>query len=161
MFRLWQIYLDNVNPLLKVTHIPTLQGRFIEAAANVKNIPPNLEVLMFSIYCMAVHSLDAIDCQTTFGIPKDDLLTRYQSSCQQALFNAGFLRSNDRDCLTAFYLYLVSPSNIYLYHCLTESRSRPSPGHILGPSRPFSASRCALRTTWEFIMRRALPHAPY
>lgn len=24
IFRLWQIYLDNVNPLLKVTHTPTL-----------------------------------------------------------------------------------------------------------------------------------------
>ncbi|GKU11278.1 unnamed protein product, partial [Fusarium langsethiae] len=30
LFRLWQIYLDNVNPLLKVTHTPTLQARIVE-----------------------------------------------------------------------------------------------------------------------------------
>lgn len=139
MFRLWQIYLENVNPLLKVTHIPTLQGRFIEAAANVKNISPNLEALMFAIYCMAIHSLDVVDCQTSFGLPKEDLLTRYQSGCQQALFNAGFLRSNDRDCLTAFYLYLVRRLESYLGRCLTKSRSLPSPGRTPVLSPPLSA----------------------
>lgn len=107
IFRLWQIYLDNVNPLLKVTHTPTLQGRIIEAASNVTKIGSTLEALMFSIYCMAMQSLSAEDCQALFGSPKDYLLMRYQFGCQQALCNCGFLRSDDRDCLTALYLYLV------------------------------------------------------
>lgn len=47
IFRLWQLYLDNVDPLLKVTHTPTLQGRIIEAASNISNIKPSLEALMF------------------------------------------------------------------------------------------------------------------
>jgi hypothetical protein len=108
IFRLWQIYLDNVNPLLKVTHTPSLQGRIIEAASNVTNINPTLEALMFSIYCTSILSLVAEDCQTMFGSSKEDLLMRYQFGCQQALLNCGFLRSSDRDCLTALYLYLVS-----------------------------------------------------
>lgn len=108
IFRLWQIYLDNVNPLLKVTHIPSLQGRIIDAASNVANIKPNLVALMFSIYCVAVMSLSEEDCSTMFGVPRDDLLSRYQSGCQHALWNCGFLRSSDRECLTALYLYLVS-----------------------------------------------------
>ncbi|KAH2544623.1 hypothetical protein KXW97_001886 [Aspergillus fumigatus] len=33
IFRLWQIYLENVNPLLKVTHTPTLQPRIVDAIA--------------------------------------------------------------------------------------------------------------------------------
>ncbi|KAF2466207.1 uncharacterized protein BDR25DRAFT_269406 [Lindgomyces ingoldianus] len=114
IFRLWQIYLDNVNPLLKVTHTPSLQGHIIEAASNVTNIKPTLEALMFSIYCMAILSLAVDDCQAIFGSSKDDLLIQFQFSCQQALLNCGFLRSSDRDCLTAFYLYLVSvrPSTV-------------------------------------------------
>lgn len=114
IFRLWQIYLDNVNPLLKVTHTPSLQGCIIEAASNVTNISPTLEALMFSIYCMAVLSLVVDDCQAIFGSSKEDLLTRFQFGCQQALLNCGFLRSSDRDCLTALYLYLVSvrPSTV-------------------------------------------------
>ena len=107
IFRLWQIYLDNVDPLLKVTHTSSLQGRVIEAVGDVASIDPVLEALMFSIYCMSIVSLTPEDCQATFGSSKEELLMRYRSGCQQALFNCGFLRSSDRDCLTAFYLYLV------------------------------------------------------
>jgi hypothetical protein len=114
IFRLWQIYLDNVNPLLKVTHTPSLQGRIIEAVSNVTNISPTLEALMFSIYCTAILSLQD-DCQAIFGSSKEDLLTRFQFGCQQALLNCGFLRSSDRDCLTALYLYLVRLSGSYIY----------------------------------------------
>lgn len=111
IFRLWQIYLDNINPLLKVTHTPSLQGRIIEAASNVTNIDSALEALMFSIYCTSVLSLTVDDCQTMFVSSREDLLLRYQSACQQALLKCGFLRSDDRDCLTALYLYLVSRAN--------------------------------------------------
>ena len=108
IFRLWQLYLDNVNPLLKVTHTASLQGLIIEAASDVRNINPALEALMFSIYCMAILSLEADDCQAVFGSSKEDLTTRFQFGCQQALIDCGFLRSADRNCLTALYLYLVS-----------------------------------------------------
>ncbi|TVY41579.1 Aurofusarin cluster transcription factor [Lachnellula occidentalis] len=107
IFRLWQVYLDNINPLLKVTHTPSLQGRIVEAVSNVATISPALEALLFSIYCMAV-SLIEDDCQAVFGSSLEDLLTRFQFGCQQALLNCGFLRTNDRDCLTALFLYLFS-----------------------------------------------------
>ena len=108
IFRLWQIYLNNVNPLLKVTHTSSLQGQIVEAASNVTTIQPALEALMFSIYCMSILSLTTEECQTMFGSSSKDLLHRYQFGCQQALLRCGFLRTSDRDCLTALYLYLVS-----------------------------------------------------
>ncbi|KAI1630024.1 putative C6 transcription factor [Exophiala viscosa] len=108
IFRLWQIYLDNVNPLLKVTHTPTLQARIIDAAGNLSNIDPTLEALMFSIYCVSVPSLVEDECRTLFGSSRTDLLTSYQFGCQQALMNCGVLRSSEVDSLTALFLYLVS-----------------------------------------------------
>ncbi|KAJ4319332.1 hypothetical protein N0V84_006417 [Fusarium piperis] len=108
IFRLWQTYLDNVNPLLKVTHTPSLQGRIIEAASDLKNIKSNMEALMFGIYCMATLSLAPEDCQSHFQLSKQDLLTKFQFGCQQALLNSAFLRTEDRDCLTALFLYLHS-----------------------------------------------------
>ncbi|KAF3932235.1 hypothetical protein ABW20_dc0110701 [Dactylellina cionopaga] len=54
IFKLWQVYLENVDPLLKVTHMPTLQKLIIDAAGDVKNIKPTLEALIFSIYCVAI-----------------------------------------------------------------------------------------------------------
>jgi hypothetical protein len=114
ILKLWQTYLDNVNPLLKVTHTPTLQGRIIDAATNVTTVKPTLTALMFSIYCVAIRSLDEDQCSAIFGSPKEDLLARYQFGCQQALLRCEFLRSGDRECLTALYLYLVSLSGAIL-----------------------------------------------
>lgn len=108
IFQLWQVYLENVNPLLKVTHIPTLQGRIIQAASDVLKIKPDFEALLFSIYCIAVSSLTEGDCQAMFASSQLELLARYQLGCQQALQKSRFLRCTNRDCLTAFYLYLVS-----------------------------------------------------
>ena len=108
IFRLWQLYLDNVNALLKITHTPSLQGRIIEGATNVASLPPVLEALMFGIYAMAVESLGPDECQATFASVKADLLSRYQFGCQQALLNGNFLRSSDRESLAAFFLYLTS-----------------------------------------------------
>ncbi|RMZ84094.1 hypothetical protein DV737_g1359, partial [Chaetothyriales sp. CBS 132003] len=101
IFRLWQIYLDNVNPLLKVTHTPTLQPLIIDAASDVTNISPALEALMFGIYCVSVLSLVDEECQTLFEASREELLRSYRFGCQQALLNCGILRTNDRDCLTA------------------------------------------------------------
>ncbi len=107
IFQLWQVYLDNVDPLLKATHTPSLQKRIIEAAANVLTIKPELEALMFGIYCMAITSLAEDGCQAIFGLSRVELLAKFQLGCQQALLNSRFMRSTNRDCLTALYFYLV------------------------------------------------------
>lgn len=107
IFRLWQIYLDNVNSLLKISHAPTLQARIIDAASGVENIGPALEALMFSIYSAAVLSMTDDECLGSFRLPRDHLLARYQIACKQALLKCAPWRSNDIDGLTALYLYLV------------------------------------------------------
>ena len=101
----------------KVTHTPSLQRRIIETASNMNKISPTLEALMFSIYCMSVLSLDEVDVPNMFNSPKEDLLRKYQFGCQQALLNCGFLRSSDRDCLTALHLYLVSLLDVDVCIC--------------------------------------------
>lgn len=107
IMKLWQIYLENVDPLLKITHTPTLQARIIASIVNPANISPPLEALMFSIYCIAVFTLSETECLAYFDSSQSDLLANYRWGCQEALINSGILRTNDRDCLTAFFLYLV------------------------------------------------------
>ncbi|PWY96221.1 fungal-specific transcription factor domain protein [Aspergillus sclerotioniger CBS 115572] len=108
IFKLWLIYLENVDPLLKVTHTPTLQMRIIDAVGNIGHISPTLEALMFGIYSVAIMSLPEDECPTLLGAPKRELLKGYQFGCQQALLKCDVLRSGDRDCLTALLLYLIS-----------------------------------------------------
>lgn len=108
IFQLWQVFLDNVNPLAKVVHGPSLQARIVAGVGDLGRIDSVLEALLFSIYCMSVRSLSAEDCEVLFATAKEDLVARYSFGCQQALMNCGFLRTSDRECLTALYLYIVS-----------------------------------------------------
>ncbi|AEO57280.1 hypothetical protein MYCTH_2303243 [Thermothelomyces thermophilus ATCC 42464] len=108
IFRLWQVYLDNVNPLLKVTHTPSLQPRIIDAMGDLANISAPLEALLFAIYCTSIMSLSEDQCRTLFGSARRNLLTGYQFACRQALSSANLLQSCDHDCLVALFLYLVS-----------------------------------------------------
>jgi len=112
IFRLWQVYLDNVDPLLKVTHAPSLQARIIDAASDIEHLAPTLRALMFGICCMSVTSLADDECQNLFKAPKDHLLPSYRLGCQQALLECDVLKSSDRDCLTALFLYLVSARSL-------------------------------------------------
>lgn len=107
VFRLWDIYLKNVDPLLKITHRPSLQPLLIEATCNTASIPPTLEALMFGIYSIAVLSLTHDECAAVFNTSKEELQKRYHFACREALINADFLRNADRTCLTALYFYLV------------------------------------------------------
>ncbi|KAI5926645.1 fungal-specific transcription factor domain-containing protein [Camillea tinctor] len=105
IFQLWQIYLDNVNPLLRLTHVPTLQVRIIEAGANLDKVSRSLEALMFAIYFMAITSLTDAETEETFNEPRPALLTKYYNGTQQALMNAGFMRMPDLTILQAYLLY--------------------------------------------------------
>ncbi|KAF5027461.1 hypothetical protein F66182_422 [Fusarium sp. NRRL 66182] len=108
IFQLWQIYIDNINPLLKITHIPTVQAQIIEASSDIENVPKNIEALMFAIYFMAITSLEGADVHRRFNEPKEDLLARYNAGTQQALTQAGFMRVNDPILLQAYILYLFA-----------------------------------------------------
>jgi hypothetical protein len=158
IFKLWQIYLENVDPLLKVTHTPTLQPRIIDAASDLTSINPTLEALMFSIYCMAIFSLNQEDCRAMFGTltPREDIIRRYQLGAKEALLRCGFLKSGDRDCLTALHLYLVS-SYCYLELSTNISRSRSNPILIRDHYPQCWVPQYALLNAWALIQSLPMP----
>ncbi len=108
MFQLWQVYIDNVNPLLKLTHVSTIQQQVIAYSGNPDQSPKNMEALMFSIFLMAVSSLDEKEVQQRLQADKQELLGQFFAGLQQALINANFMRSSDIITLQAFFLYMVS-----------------------------------------------------
>lgn len=107
IFKIWQVYLDNFDPLLKVTHAPTLQARLVDAASDLTKIDPAFEALMFSIYCVSIFSLRMQECEKLFGASREDLLSGYQLGAREALLNCRFMRTGDREVLTALHFYLV------------------------------------------------------
>jgi hypothetical protein len=107
IFRLWQTFLVNVNPLVKIFHAPTVQQLILDATGNLSDIPKATESLMFAIYLISVTSLKQEDCSTMFGENRASLISKYSHAAQQALINAKFLKSINLYSLQAFALYLV------------------------------------------------------
>ncbi|KAK9322024.1 hypothetical protein V1517DRAFT_362119 [Lipomyces orientalis] len=111
IFRLWQTFLDNINPLIKIFHAPSVQQKVLDATANLETIPKNTEALMFGIYAVATLSMNREECLKLFNESKDVVLARFQSGARRALRIAGYLRSSDIVVLQAFALYLLSDDN--------------------------------------------------
>ncbi|KAH8819205.1 fungal-specific transcription factor domain-containing protein [Xylogone sp. PMI_703] len=108
IFRLWQTFLVNVNPLVKIFHAPTIQQTILDASCDLENVSKTSEALMFAIYFIATTSLRDEECLSTYGESKKSLITRYFHATQQALINAGYLRSLSMNVLQAYTLFLLA-----------------------------------------------------
>ena len=66
---IWQIYVDNVDPFVKVLHVPTMTKAIQEAMGNFANMDLHMEVLMFSISLAAIRSLSDDDVGNYISLP--------------------------------------------------------------------------------------------
>lgn len=108
IFRLWQTFLDNVNPLVKILHTPTVQQLVLEASGNLKFVSKSMNALLFAVYFSAVNSLSNAECEIIVGQERSVLLANFYLGAQESLISAGFLRSSDLVVLQAYVLFLVS-----------------------------------------------------
>ncbi|KAL2433717.1 Aurofusarin cluster transcription factor aurR2 [Exophiala dermatitidis] len=113
IFLLWQIFLENINPMTKFVHQPTFQETLVQASANLDNLPKGLEALMFSIYSAAVFSMEDDECEIKLGESRKALLARYRHATRKALARARFMGTSDIMVLQAFVLYIITMREAY------------------------------------------------
>ncbi len=123
-FRLWQTFLEKVNPLTKVIHVPSVQPKLVEATIDPGSIPKNVEALLFSIYVMAVTALDERECQQQLGCAKEEAYQRFSTGCRIALMRIGILKTYDLVVLQALVLYFVSLSGLPCHIRINNPSSR-------------------------------------
>ncbi|KAI1863130.1 hypothetical protein JX265_001443 [Neoarthrinium moseri] len=104
---IWQVYTENVDPLVKILHIPSMNKVIRQIRSDMDSISPNLEALMFSIYYAAITSLEEDEVKTNFGADKSHLIKQYRYGTEQALAKANFLNTSDLVVIQAFTLFLV------------------------------------------------------
>ena len=104
---LWQVYLDRVNPLTKIIHVPSVQPYMAAVITDSKSLPRNVEALLFSIFVMAVVAMTPDECKGLLGIAREEALQRYSSGVRLTLVRVGFLRTHDMIILQALVIYLV------------------------------------------------------
>jgi len=116
IFMLWQAFVDNVNPLMKILHVPTTQKALLDATADLSHVSKAMEALLFGIYVIAVSSMEEAQCQSTLQESKALALNKFRIGAQQALRGAGILKTSDMMVLQAFVLFLVSRNTHFYIH---------------------------------------------
>lgn len=104
---LWEIYQDNVAPLITIVHRPTARSLFAEAAQNPSGLDKNQEALVFSMYLCTLVSMTPEQCMLQFGLDRTVAVKRYRFATEQALAKAGFLNTQSLVLLQAAVLFLV------------------------------------------------------
>lgn len=135
---LWQAFLSNFDPLVKLFHAPTAQVTVSNAATDLDGITPSTEALMFAIYLSATATMTEQQCLQLLETSKPMLVKRFANATQQALVNARFLKSTDPVVLQALTLYLVCALKSCPYRC--EANKDPSsPLAATSTSRPYGS----------------------
>ncbi|OAL04622.1 hypothetical protein IQ06DRAFT_290674 [Phaeosphaeriaceae sp. SRC1lsM3a] len=103
----WYTFKENVDPLVKVLHVPTFEPVFFDAVAHPDKVTKGLESLLFAIYYGAVTSTTPEECMERWGEDRATLLNRYRFGLEQALARANFLYCDEIVILQAFVIFLI------------------------------------------------------
>jgi hypothetical protein len=120
IYKLWEKFLNNVNPLVKVIHVPTVQRQLLEASVDLENMSRPFEALMFAIYACAIYSMSNEECLELTGYPKLHLQQRYCKIAHQALLRAEIFGTRNIVVLQAAVM-------LYLLVCFFSSLSKQEP----------------------------------
>ncbi|RGP79206.1 hypothetical protein FLONG3_2642 [Fusarium longipes] len=112
MLFIWQTYVENVDPFIKVLHTLTMEKTIKELKGNFSSCGSAIEALLFAISFAAIASLDEESVSYNFSTPKEQLLQRYQFGTEQSLARANFLSTKDITVIQALVIYLSLLPNI-------------------------------------------------
>jgi len=107
VFILWEVFKDNVDPVVRILHRPTATKILMNASSNVDGLSKPAEALLFAIYFASVISLDDQQCMELLKDSRHALVNRFRFAAEQALARAGFLSSSSLMVLQAFVFFLI------------------------------------------------------
>lgn len=111
IFILWEVFKENVDPLVRILHRPTAKTILMNAASSLDRLSKPAEALLFSIYFGAVVSLTPEQCRQLLDEDRQSLLKKYRFATEQALARADFLNSSSLMCLQALSFFLIFVRN--------------------------------------------------
>ena len=107
IFILWEIYKENVDPVLKILHAPTVKNVIMKAAVSNASLSKASEALFYSICFASIVSMTDDQCRQLLGDNKDKLMQKYRFAVEQGLARASFLNSSNLVVLQAFVMFLT------------------------------------------------------
>ncbi|KAF4554119.1 Fungal specific transcription factor domain-containing protein 46 [Elsinoe fawcettii] len=104
--QLWDIYCENVEPLVKLVHVPSTAIKLDTISQYPGTATRADECLLFAIYYFAFFSMTEAECEKR-GWSKADKLRTYHFATRQALINANFLKTTELTVEQALIMFLM------------------------------------------------------
>ena len=103
------IYLNNVDPVFKILHAPSLRRYLQEGTAELDCSPGSrgLKALKFSIRFASILSMTDDECRHLIGEDNVVLMAKYRAGTEQALAKADSVNTSEMSTLQAMTIYLV------------------------------------------------------
>ncbi|KAI5360958.1 hypothetical protein Slin15195_G088680 [Septoria linicola] len=108
---LWQTFQANVDPVMKISHAPSVQNTVLGQIGH-SILPPNEQALVYAIYLISVVSLTNEQCGESLGESRNGLLQKYREATEAALSAANFITTTDIMVLQALIYYLTALRSI-------------------------------------------------
>ncbi|WYZ44481.1 hypothetical protein EsH8_VII_000917 [Colletotrichum jinshuiense] len=102
---LWRVFLDRVDPVTKVIHVPTFQMRIVDAMNNFTSVPLATLALLFSIFLTASGSLSRQEHWNELGQDKNDAIADFTLGLKLALTRMNYLKNYNLEVLRSLALY--------------------------------------------------------
>ncbi|KAI5460870.1 fungal-specific transcription factor domain-containing protein [Mariannaea sp. PMI_226] len=107
MLFIWQTYVDNVDPFLKILHVPSMDTAFRALKGSLSSLGSSMKPLLFAICLAAITSMNEESVLLNFNASKGHLVERYRLGTEKALGQAGFLVTREIAVVQAFVIYLT------------------------------------------------------
>lgn len=102
-----EIFVDRIDPLLKILHMPTFWQAILQSVEKQVNTPSYMEAAIFCFYFATISVLGEEECGQLFGEKKITLFAKYRTLARHALGKAGLLSTSNPMTLRAFALFMV------------------------------------------------------
>ncbi|CEI70748.1 unnamed protein product [Fusarium venenatum] len=110
---LGEIYLQRVQPVMSLLHIPSFTDLVTWAASCLIDMPPMTRALMWSCFSMAIATLDKGDCEDLLNLDKNEATQLFCNRCKMSLLEADYLVKFDLDTMSSQTLHNESEDWIF------------------------------------------------
>lgn len=107
IFIIWETFKENVDPVVKIIHVPSAKNIIMKAAVSSQNLSKANEAVFYSICFAAIVSMQEEQAKQLLGEDKHILMQKYRFAVEQALSRASFLNSSSLMVLQAFVMFLI------------------------------------------------------
>ncbi|VUC32755.1 unnamed protein product [Clonostachys rosea] len=105
---LWTTYIENVDPVLKILHIPTMQSAMINMISQPQSNSYSMSALAFAVYFAAITSLPEEQLPHLTTEDREVMLQKYKKGINQVITEGQLFNEPDLTVLQALAIFATS-----------------------------------------------------